>query len=103
MSHRSSIESGKYEVRRRLAVQNLKSCPLCGAINAADNKECFVCRWSGKFDQDPEVVQIGLDTLIDRCPELAQAFLLEQRRGWLFSLKAMFRRIFRIRSIDLRV
>jgi hypothetical protein len=89
-----------FEAQKRLAAANLKSCPLCGAINAAENKECFVCRWSGQFQQDPDVVQIGLDSLIDNCPELAEAMHADRPRGWLRKLALRFRSMFRPR-IDL--
>jgi hypothetical protein len=103
MSDRSLIGTGKQDLRKRLAAQNLKSCPLCGAINAAGNKECFVCRWAGEFDEDPEVVQIGLDTLIDRCPELAEAFLVEERNGWFRKFLRRIRTFLFGTRIDLQV
>jgi|SRR5579862_1464552 len=102
MSDRLMILNGKFEVRRRLAAQNLKSCPLCGAINATSNPECFVCRWSGRFEKDPEVVQIGLDDLIDRCPELAESFLLEAANP-IHRFLARLRRFFLRQRLDVRV
>lgn len=100
MINRSLITSGVFQAQKRLAAQSLKSCPLCGAINAAANKECFVCRWAGAFEQNPEVVQIGLETLIDSCPELAEAMINDAPAGkW----RTFWRRLTRMfhRRIDL--
>lgn len=58
---------------RRLRADNLKCCPLCGGLNAVHNAECFVCRWHGAFDHDPDRIQDSLLDLLDRCPELADA------------------------------
>jgi hypothetical protein len=46
--------------------QDLKICDLCGSLNLAVNKECFVCGWRGKFDRRPEVVQIAMELMIQR-------------------------------------
>lgn len=45
---------------------NLKICELCGALNLAKNKECFVCGWRGKFDRRVEVVQLAMEVMIRR-------------------------------------
>ena len=65
------IEPRSEDDRRLFAIANLKRCPLCGAVNAHLNAECFACGWYGKFDRDPESVEEGLQILMDRCPELA--------------------------------
>ena len=57
---------------RQFTSANLKRCPLCGAVNANKNSECFACGWYGRFDCDAETVEEGLNLLIDRCPELAE-------------------------------
>ena len=62
---------------RQFASANLKRCPLCGAVNANRNAECFACGWYGRFDSDAETVEEGLNLLIDRCPELAENGQLE--------------------------
>jgi hypothetical protein len=76
--------------RRHFALANLKRCPLCGAVNAHLNHECFACGWYGKFDHDPESVEEGLQLLMDRCPELATPVPITVRRpgllGWLSGL-----------------
>ncbi|MBN9504291.1 MAG: hypothetical protein BGO01_03900 [Armatimonadetes bacterium 55-13] len=64
--------------RRRFAAANLKRCPLCGAVNTQQNHQCFACGWHGKFDQDPAIVQEGLNQLMDRCPELTNGASLEE-------------------------
>ena len=65
----------RLEAQMRLAIDSLKCCPLCGAVNAAQNGECFVCRWHGRFDHDPERIEHGLVDLLDRCPELIDMML----------------------------
>jgi len=89
---------------RRLPVDNLKCCPLCGVLNAVQNAECFVCRWHGAFDHDPVRIESCLVELLDRCPELADAMSepdvlpmpwWERCREWIAGL---FRR-----RVDLRV
>lgn len=84
--------------RKQFAAANLKRCPLCGAVNAHQNHECFACGWHGQFDRDPETVEEGLNLLIDRCPELANAttFGKEKPSFW-DKIRAFFRR-----GIDLR-
>ncbi len=54
----------------RSATQHLKACPLCNALNASANRECFVCRWSGHFDHSEETIEAGLFALFSTCPDL---------------------------------
>jgi hypothetical protein len=77
---RNEIVLLRSEAQRRFAVETLKVCPLCGAVNAHTNGECFVCCWAGQFDFDPTHIAEGLDTLLQRCPELASAILETPRR-----------------------
>lgn len=58
------------EASRKLAAANLKRCPVCEALNAASNAECFVCRWHGEFDHDAKAIEEGLKQLLNRCPEI---------------------------------
>ena len=104
MSNRPMSHDNLLDARAKLAAQNLKSCPLCGAINAADNPSCFACSWAGQFDQNPHVVQLGLECLIGRCPELA-----EEMRSYCSRVErpqdrilGFLRRMFR-RTIDVRI
>jgi len=60
------------ETQLKLASANLKRCPLCESINAKQNAECFVCGWTGLFDNDPQSVAAGLEELLMRCPELVE-------------------------------
>jgi hypothetical protein len=53
--------------------ENLKRCPLCGAVNAATNGECFVCRWHGEFEREPAIIEQGINELIAHSPELDEA------------------------------
>ncbi|HEY3783250.1 MAG TPA: hypothetical protein VGL56_19395 [Fimbriimonadaceae bacterium] len=55
--------------RRKVAATNLKRCPVCEALNAVSNNECFVCTWRGKFSHDPMDIEDGLRELLTRCPE----------------------------------
>ncbi len=63
----------RLESQRKLAALSLKRCPLCGAVNAVANDECFVCRWHGEFQSDPVSVDEGLGLLLENCPELVDA------------------------------
>lgn len=65
----------RYLAKRRLAVESLMRCPLCGAVNASSNDECFVCTWAGAFEHEPEMIEEGLADLLDRCPELEDVIL----------------------------
>lgn len=70
-----------YELRidanRRVAAENLKLCPLCGAVNAKLNGECFVCCWQGEFEHDADLIEAGVHELLDQCPELLDVMLEE--------------------------
>lgn len=84
--------------RRQFAAANLKRCPLCGAVNAHQNQDCFACGWYGAFDRDPATVEEGLNLLIDRCPELANATNFHPQQPTLWDrLRAFFRRPFDVR------
>src|SRR4051812_14818730 len=85
---------GLLETHRRLAVDNLKRCPLCGTVNAKLNCECFVCRWRGDFDHSANSVEEGLLEVLEQCPELIDCILYIPKRresafhrasGWLKS------------------
>jgi len=75
MSNRQGSRTERIEAQRRRAAEALKRCPLCDAINAMSNEECFVCTWHGEFNHDPDNVEAGLGELLDRCPELADAMM----------------------------
>jgi len=45
------------------APSDLKICDLCGTLNLASNRECFVCRWHGNFDRRSEVVSNAMELL----------------------------------------
>ncbi len=76
---------GLLDTHRRLAVGNLKRCPLCGTVNAKLNCECFVCRWYGAFDCEADSVEEGLIEVLEQCPELADCILyIPRRRNTLF-------------------
>lgn len=89
--------------QRRLRTRNLKACPVCGGLNAKQNRECFICRWSGRFDEDAESIERGLNDLIDRCPEIAEILFEPRpaRPGFLTKVRHWMGR-FR-RRLDLQV
>ncbi len=45
------------------AASDLKLCDLCGALNLNSNRECFVCRWHGRFEHRPDVVSMAMELL----------------------------------------
>ncbi|HTQ10324.1 MAG TPA: hypothetical protein VMI31_09660 [Fimbriimonadaceae bacterium] len=65
---------------RRMAVENLMRCPLCGTVNSRLNVECFVCRWHGEFDHEARSVQEGLLDLLEQCPELVDSIVFVPRK-----------------------
>ncbi len=90
MNYRSIFLSHRREdVQRRQATENLKVCPLCGAVNARLNGECFVCRWHGGFSEDPNEIEEGVIEILSRCPELVDSFieLPEPKRSWFERVK----------------
>jgi len=65
------------EMSKRVAASNvkraaaftetdLKICDLCGRLNLAEAKECFVCAWRGRFETDPELVRIAIEMTVQR-------------------------------------
>lgn len=104
MIDKSEMMSLRTEAQRRLAAEYLKRCPLCGAVNAVPNRECFVCRWGGKFDFDPHRVEEGLNLLLERCPELVEAIIDSPtpRNTWFRRLCLKVARAFR-RPVRLRM
>lgn len=66
-----------YIVRRRLAVEQFKLCPLCRAVNLVENGTCFCCEWEGRFDHDLDHIESALYEMVYRCPELL-AILVEE-------------------------
>lgn len=94
----------RMDAQRRLAADSLKCCPLCGAVNALSNEECFVCRWHGSFVHDPYRVEEGLGELLAQCPELVEALLDEPEEPLTWFQKAiLWLRCRCRRRIDFRV
>jgi hypothetical protein len=60
-------------VSRKIALSALMRCPLCNAINARTNAECFICGWHGKFQFGEGSIRDGVEELFELCPELADA------------------------------
>jgi hypothetical protein len=80
----------------RSVIENLMRCPLCGAINAAINSECFCCSWQGEFDHEPERIKEGLADLLVSCPELNDVIdgPRPRRYGALAKMRTFFLRLF---------
>lgn len=72
---------------------DLKICDLCGSLNLAENGECFVCSWHGRFETKCEVVRVAMDLLKRRHGEIKAEYLTDGLtcriatarglRGWL--------------------
>jgi hypothetical protein len=71
----SQERASRLSAHKALAVETLKQCPLCDAVNAVTNDECFQCSWHGDFIFDPVKVEAGLSELLSLCPELADAMV----------------------------
>ena len=97
-------QHGETITQRRLPVENLKRCPLCGVLNALNNCECFVCRWHGGFDHDPNRIEECLLDLLERCPELADAMSepVPVKKTFVVRLREWCSGLFR-RKLDFRV
>ena len=53
-------QSGPREAHA-LTASDLKLCDLCGALNLASNRECFVCRWRGRFERREDIVTMAME------------------------------------------
>jgi hypothetical protein len=73
MSRHNQERHGRLSGHKKQVAETLKCCPLCGAVNASINTECFKCCWHGAFDTDPKLIEAGLSELLVMCPELAEA------------------------------
>lgn len=87
----------------KLAVANLKICPLCDSLNARRNNTCFVCGWRGEFIHDEHRVHLSLVLLLEQCPELAEGVrLAPPKRSLLTRIAAFFaQRVKRHKPLDL--
>ena len=79
MPRYSEILPQSYAVNRRLAVDQFKVCPLCGAVNVLANSKCFVCTWAGRFIEDEAHIETCLYQMVFRCPELLDVLIDEER------------------------
>lgn len=70
MTRDQDIYSHSFLLRCRLATNEFKICPLCESVNVRQNSECFCCKWTGKFVEDPHVIETSLYHMISHCPEL---------------------------------
>jgi hypothetical protein len=61
---------------------DLKICDLCGALNLAVNKECFICRWRGHFERRPEVVTLAMELLERKHGSLEPALISNSLSGY---------------------
>lgn len=59
MSRRAARESIDEDIR----AEDLKICPVCGALNARIARACSVCSWHGMFETRPAIVETALQLL----------------------------------------
>ena len=64
---------------------DLKICDLCGALNLAENGECFICGWHGHFDTRTEIVRIAMDLAKRRSGDMSAGYLTDED---IFALRA---------------
>ncbi len=93
---------------KRVLAEHLKSCPVCDALNSSDTESCFVCGWHGSFEHDSHTIELGLDDLLSRCPELVEAMIMEAevKQTWWDKIKSRtltFLRKSRTKGVDIRV
>lgn len=96
------MESIPPNMLQYVVLENLKRCPLCGAVNAMDNHECFACSWYGEFEHDSMAVENGLIEMLGQCPELMSSLEPVQGDTVLVRAERLVRRIFR-RRFDIRI
>lgn len=55
-------QTGPQGFRRTGSFQEheLKVCDLCSSLNLASNSECFVCGWTGHFENSYDVVRTAM-------------------------------------------
>lgn len=93
------------DARRWRVSLHLKRCPLCSTLNSVQNRECVTCCWSGRFEQDPETIESSFLELVDRCPEIAEAFpevAPAKGMSWRVRWRRLVGRVFR-RHLNLEV
>jgi len=80
--------------RKKLPVEKLKQCPLCGSLNARKNENCFVCGWHGQFDTDQEMLSLALQEMVEQCPGIVEILgqSPEQRKGLLQRMLKILKR-----------
>ena len=74
-------------LQRRFGLVALKLCPLCDSLNVKANSECYVCRWSGSFESDPERIELTIHAFLqqddeDSEAEIRQESLIQKWRKW---------------------
>ncbi|MGI8923744.1 MAG: hypothetical protein ACR2HJ_06845 [Fimbriimonadales bacterium] len=67
--HKHNAKNGRFSLSVK-GGREFEAVPSMLYVNAKLNSECFVCRWHGGFDHDPESVEEGLIDLLEQCPEL---------------------------------
>lgn len=93
----------KQPLPAKLAVANLKICPLCDSLNARKNNACFVCGWHGDFIHDEHRVHLSLVLLLEQCPELSEGVRLAPPKATVLARIWSFfvRRLHRHQPLDL--
>ncbi|HZT42035.1 MAG TPA: hypothetical protein VFA07_07585 [Chthonomonadaceae bacterium] len=57
----------------------LKICELCGNLNLASNKDCFICGWHGRFERDPVTIRAAIELSVRRYGRLELQHLTDLR------------------------
>jgi len=72
--HREERGSGQL----RYSEKDFKVCDFCGALNRAENTECFVCGWYGVFHRDPDTVRQAIMEFEERYGGLNETLIAEE-------------------------
>lgn len=85
-----SMSAKAIRICEREAVESLKVCPVCDAVNSGANLDCYVCSWNGKFNTEPSRIVGSLPRLLLTSPELALALerpsIFQRFRTWWTSM-----------------
>ncbi len=87
MARLTVIPTTRRLLQKRFGLVAFKICPLCDSLNVKANDECYVCRWSGSFESDPERIELAIHALLQLDDEEAereepQETLIQKWRTW---------------------
>jgi hypothetical protein len=74
-------ETGQLGFRRTgtFREDELKICDLCGSLNLASNSDCFICGWTGHFEQNRDIVHTAVEIVVQRHGRLELQYLTDIR------------------------